>query len=55
MRTMGVVGQPGQLASEIPRDPPVHRRPVHSGPGGYLGNLSAIQDRADRVQALFHN
>ena len=52
---MRAIGQPGQLAGQIPRDPPVHCRPVHSGPRGYLGNLSTIQDRADRVQALFHH
>jgi len=45
----------GQLVGEIPRHPPVQRRPVHSCPGGYLHHLSAIQDRADRVQALFDN
>ncbi len=52
---MGAVGQPSQLASQIPCHPPVQRRPVHTRPGCYLGNLSAIQDRPDRVQALFHN
>jgi hypothetical protein len=54
-RTVGAVRQPGQLPSQIPRDPPVQRRPVHSHPGGHLGNLSAIQDRTDRVQALLDN
>jgi hypothetical protein len=49
------VSQPGQLASQIPRHPPVQRRPVHTHPGSYLSNLSAIQDRADRVQALLDN
>ena len=55
VRPVRPVGQPGQLAGEIPRDPPVQRRPVHSRPGGYLANLSAIQDRPDRVQALLDN
>ena len=55
MRTVRAVGQPAQLASQIPCHPPVHCRPVHSQPGGYPGNLSAIQDRADRVQALLDN
>jgi len=55
MRTVGPVGQPGELASQIARHPSVDCRPVHTRPGCYLGNFSAIQDRADRVQALFDN
>jgi hypothetical protein len=55
MRTVGAVGQPGELPGQIPGDPPVHGRPVHSGPGCYFDNLGAIQDRADRVQALLDN
>jgi hypothetical protein len=54
MRTVRAVGQPVQLAGQIPRHPPVHRRPVHSRPRGYLNNISAIQDRPDRIQALLH-
>jgi hypothetical protein len=49
---VGAVGQPGQLPSQIPGHPPVHRRPVHTDPGSDFDNLSAIQDRADRVQSL---
>ena len=54
MRTVGAVGQPAQLAGEIPRYPPVQRGPVHSHPGRYFHDISAIQDRADRIQALLN-
>ena len=30
MRTMRAVSQPGQLPGQIPRYPPVQRRPVHT-------------------------
>jgi hypothetical protein len=49
------VSQPGKLPGQVPGHPPVHRRPVHSQPGGHLCDLSAVQDRADRVQALLDN
>jgi hypothetical protein len=55
MRPMGTVSQPSKLPGQIPRHPPVHCRTVHAQPGGYLDNLSAIQDRPDRVQALLHH
>jgi Helix-turn-helix domain len=54
-RAVRAVSQPGQLIGQIPGHPPVQRRPVHSHPGSYLSNLSAIQDRANRVQALLDN
>jgi hypothetical protein len=49
---MGAVSQPRQLPGQIPRHPPVHRRPVHTCPSGYADDISAIQNRPDRVQAL---
>ena len=52
---MGTVGQPRDLPGQIPGDPPVHRRPVHSHPGSYRRYLSAVQDRTNRVQALLDN
>ena len=52
---MRPIRQTSKLPGQIPRHPPVHRRPVHSHPGGYLNNISAIQDRPDRVQALLDN
>jgi hypothetical protein len=52
MRAVRAVSEPGQLAGEIPRYPPVQRRPVHAQLSGYLDHLSAVQDRPDRVQAL---
>jgi len=55
MRAMGVVRQPSQLAAQIPRNPPVQCRPMHPHLGGYVDHVSTIQDRADRVQALFDN
>jgi hypothetical protein len=55
VRTVRPVGQPGQLPGQIPRHPPVHCRPVHTGPGGYFHHLSAIQDCANRIQALLDN
>jgi hypothetical protein len=54
-RTMRPISQPGKLISEIPANPPVHRRPVHSHLGGNLDHISAIQDRTNRVQALLDN
>jgi hypothetical protein len=33
----------------------VHRRAVHPCPGGDLDDVSAIQNGANRVQALFDN
>ena len=55
MRTMGTVSEPRELAGQIPRDPPVHRRPVHAHPSGYLRYLSAVKDRPNCVQALLNN
>jgi hypothetical protein len=55
MRTMRPVGQPGKLPGQIPRYPPVQRRPVHSRQGSHLHHVSAIQDRANRIQALLDN
>jgi hypothetical protein len=52
---MRPVSESGQLAGEIPGNPPVQRRPVHPGPGGYLDNVSTIQDCPDCVQALLHH
>jgi hypothetical protein len=52
---MRTIGQPGQLPGQIPRQPPVHCRPVHSHPGGYLNYFSAIQNCADGIQALLDN
>ncbi len=52
---MGTVGQPSQLASQIPGNPPVQRRPVDPQLSGYFDNLSAIQNCADRIQALLNN
>jgi hypothetical protein len=55
MRAVRPVGQPGKLPGQIPRHPPVQRRPVHSQPSRHLHHVSAIQDRANRVQALLDN
>src|SRR5215475_3263767 len=52
---MGTVGRPGDLPGQVPGDPPVDRRPVHSQTGSYLRHPGAVQDRADRVQALLDN
>jgi hypothetical protein len=52
---MRPVSQPGKLPGQVPRHPPVHRRPVHSRQGSYLHHVSAIQDRANRIQALLDN
>jgi hypothetical protein len=52
---MGTVGQPAQLAGQIPRYPAVQRRPVHSRPGGYLNYFSAIQNCSHSIQALLDN
>jgi hypothetical protein len=43
-----------QLPGQIPDHPPMHRRPVHSDPGGHLDHLRAAQNRPNRVQTLLN-
>jgi hypothetical protein len=55
MRPVGPVGQACELVSQIPRHPPVHRRPVHTQLHGNLHHISPAQNRPDRIQALLDN
>jgi hypothetical protein len=43
-----------QLPGQMPDHPPMHRRPVHSDPGGHLDHLRAAQNRPNRVQTLLN-
>ena len=49
------VSQAIKTLSPVPGHPPVQRRPVHTYASGYFDNVSAIQDRPDRIQALLDN
>jgi hypothetical protein len=44
-----------QLPGQIPDHPSMHRRPVHSDPGGHLDHLRVAQNRPNRVQALLNH
>ena len=46
---------PASLLTQIPRDPAMQRRPMHTYPSGDLDDISPCQHSPDRVQALLDN
>jgi hypothetical protein len=55
MRPMRTIHQPGQLLSQIPAYPPMHRRPVHPDAGSDFRDIRTRQNGANRVQALLNH
>jgi hypothetical protein len=54
-RPMRPIRQTTYLLGQIPADPPLHRGAMHPEPGRHLTDLSAREDRPDRVQTLLHH
>jgi hypothetical protein len=54
-RSMQSIRQACDLLGQIPADPPMHRRPMHTGPGRNLDHVHPTQHCPDRVQAQLHN
>lgn len=52
---MRTIDQTADLLSQIPRDPPMNRRTMHTQSRRDLGDLSTSEHRPHRVQPLLNN